>query len=94
VSRKRYTAACVVAACIGLATSLPAQQQTLLLWPNGNPEPSHMPGPEYDPTTDANRIVAGKVTVSVTNVRSFGGRCRQLLDKPVPRLCLHCLLAL
>ncbi len=44
------------------------QQQTLLLWPNGNPEPSKVVGPEIDPTTDANRIVSGKVTVRVTNV--------------------------
>jgi hypothetical protein len=27
-----------------------------------------MLGPGYDPTTDANRIAAGKVTVSVTNI--------------------------
>jgi acetyl esterase/lipase len=45
-----------------------AQQPTLLLWPNGNPEPSKVVGPEIDPTTDANRIVSGKVTVRVTNV--------------------------
>jgi acetyl esterase/lipase len=44
------------------------QQQTLLLWPNGNPEPSKVVGPEIDPTTDANRMVSGKVTVRVTNV--------------------------
>jgi hypothetical protein len=25
---------------------LPAQQQTLLLWPNGNPEPSHITLPK------------------------------------------------
>jgi acetyl esterase/lipase len=43
-------------------------QQTMLLWPNGNPEPSKVVGPEVDPTTDANRIVSGKVTVRVTNV--------------------------
>src|ERR1700735_5386842 len=45
-----------------------AQQHTLLLWPNGNPEPSKVVGPEIDPTTDANRMVSGKVTVRVTNV--------------------------
>src|ERR1700723_607551 len=44
------------------------QQQTLLLWPNGNPEPSKVVGPEIDPTTDANRMVSGKVMVRVTNV--------------------------
>src|SRR5260370_10095852 len=45
-----------------------AQQHTLLLWPNGNPEPSKVVGPEIDPTTDANRIVSVKLTVRVTNV--------------------------
>jgi acetyl esterase/lipase len=45
-----------------------AQQKTMLLWPDGNPEPSKVTGPEIDPTTDANRIVSGKVTVRVTNV--------------------------
>jgi len=43
-------------------------QEVLPLWPNGNPEPSAITGPEYDPTTDATRIVSGKVTVRVTNV--------------------------
>ncbi len=50
------------------AISAPAQQQTLLLWPGGNPEPSKVVGPEIDPTNDANRIVSGKVTIRVTNV--------------------------
>jgi acetyl esterase/lipase len=50
-----------------LATSASAQQ-TLPLWPNGNPEPSHLTGPETHPTTDANRIVSGKVAIRVTNV--------------------------
>jgi acetyl esterase/lipase len=45
-----------------------AQAQVLLLWPNGNPEPSTVTGPEYDPTTPATRIVSGKVTIRVTNV--------------------------
>jgi acetyl esterase/lipase len=45
-----------------------AQPQTILLWPNGNPEPTKVVGPEIDPTTDANRIVSGKATVRVTNV--------------------------
>jgi acetyl esterase/lipase len=45
-----------------------AQLTTLPLWPNGNPEPSKVTGPETDPTTDANRIVSGKVTIRVTNV--------------------------
>lgn len=45
-----------------------AQQQVVPLWANGNPEPSTVVGPEVDPTTDANRMVSGKVTVRVTNV--------------------------
>jgi acetyl esterase/lipase len=45
-----------------------AQQRTVLLWPEGNPEPSKVIGPEVDPTTAANRIVSGKVTIRVTNV--------------------------
>ncbi len=51
-----------------LAATAPAQQQTLPLWPNGNPEPSKVVGPEIDPTTDANRIVSGKPTIRVTNI--------------------------
>ena len=51
-----------------LASTASSQQTTLMLWPNGNPEPSKVSGPEIDPTTDANRIVSGKVTVRVTNV--------------------------
>src|SRR5271167_717577 len=51
-----------------LASPALAQQQTMLLWPNGNPEPSKVVGPEIDPTTNANRVVSGKVTVRVTNV--------------------------
>ena len=57
-----------VSAVIVLASSAPAQQPTLLLWPNGNPEPSKVVGPEIDPTTDANRIVSGKTVIRVTNV--------------------------
>jgi len=45
-----------------------AQEQTIPLWPQGTPEPSHVAGPEIDPTTESNRIVSGKVTVRVTNV--------------------------
>lgn len=48
--------------------SAAAQQYVLPLWPQGNPEPSRVTGPETDPTTDANRIVSGKVTIRVTNV--------------------------
>jgi acetyl esterase/lipase len=51
-----------------LAASAPAQHTTLPLWPNGNPEPSKVVGPEIDPTTDANRIVSGKPAIRVTNV--------------------------
>jgi len=56
--------------CFLLLSALSAQGQptTLLLWPNGNPEPSKVAGPEVDPTTDANRIVSGKNTIRVTNV--------------------------
>ena len=57
-------ALCVAMMC----PCMQAQQTTLQLWPNGNPEPSKITGPEFDPTTDANRIVSGKVTVRVTNV--------------------------
>lgn len=45
-----------------------AQQHTLPLWPNGNPEPTTITGPEIDPSTDADRIVSGKATVRITNV--------------------------
>jgi acetyl esterase/lipase len=51
-----------------LASPVLAQQQTLLLWPNGNPEPSKVVGPETDPTTDANRMYAGKPTTRVANI--------------------------
>lgn len=54
-----------LAVTIGVAA---AQQRTVPLWPNGNPEPSAVVGSEIDPTTDANRIVSGKLTVRVTNV--------------------------
>ena len=47
---------------------LTAQRTTLLLWPDGNPEPSKIKGPESDPTTEADRIVSVKVTVRITNV--------------------------
>lgn len=51
--------------CSGVAR---AQRVTVPLWPKGNPEPSKVVGPEIDPTTEANRVVSGKVTVRVTNV--------------------------
>jgi acetyl esterase/lipase len=50
------------------AAPLAAQHPTLLLWPDGNPEPTKITGPETDPTTDANRMVWGKTAVRVTNV--------------------------
>jgi hypothetical protein len=53
---------------VSLSSPLVAQQPAIPLWPNGNPEPSKVLGPEIDPTTDANRIVSGKVTIRVTNV--------------------------
>ena len=59
---------CVFVAMMLLSLPAMAQETILPLWPNGNPEPSKVVGPEIDPTTDANRIVSGKVTVRVTNV--------------------------
>ncbi len=43
-------------------------QQTILLWPNGNPEPSKITGPERDPSTEQERMVSGKPTIRVTDV--------------------------
>jgi len=51
-----------------LTTPAIAQHPTLLLWPSGNPEPTHLTGPETDPTTDKDRMVSGKPAVRVTNV--------------------------
>jgi acetyl esterase/lipase len=64
----KHSAPCAAAMLFALAAPLVSQQLTLPLWPNGNPEPSSITGPEIDPTTDANRIVSGKVTVRITNV--------------------------
>jgi acetyl esterase/lipase len=50
------------------APALAQTHQTILLWPNGNPEPTKVTGPERDPTTDANRMYAGKLTVRITDV--------------------------
>jgi acetyl esterase/lipase len=58
----------LIAASLALTCPLLGQQQTILLWPNGNPEPSKVVGPETDPTTDANRMVSGKPTVRVANI--------------------------
>ena len=51
-----------------LAIPAIAQHPTLLLWPNGNPEPSHLTGPETDPTTDKDRMVSGRPAIRITNV--------------------------
>jgi acetyl esterase/lipase len=48
--------------------TLAAQQTTLPLWPNGNPEPTRVTGPEYDPTASENHTVAGKPSLRLTNV--------------------------
>jgi acetyl esterase/lipase len=50
------------------AASVSAQQTTVLLWPNGNPEPSKVVGPEIDPSKDTERMVSGKPTTRITNV--------------------------
>lgn len=49
-------------------TALAQQHTTLLLWPNGNPEPSKIVGPEIDPSKDSERLVSGKPTTRITNV--------------------------
>jgi acetyl esterase/lipase len=57
---------------LAIAATAPAQQTaqhpTLLLWPNGNPEPSKVVGPEIDPSKDSERLVSGKPTTRITNV--------------------------
>jgi acetyl esterase/lipase len=59
----------VLSAALAFLVSLPAvAQQTLPLWPNGNPEPTKITGPERDPTTDKDRMVSGKVAVRITDV--------------------------
>jgi acetyl esterase/lipase len=60
----------ILVGCVFLTISAAAQAQstTLLLWPHGNPEPSHVAGPEVDPTTDATRMLAGKPVTRITNV--------------------------
>ena len=45
-----------------------AQHPTMLLWPNGNPEPTKVVGPEIDPSKDSERMVSGKPTTRITNV--------------------------
>ncbi len=51
-----------------LASAANAQQTTMPLWPNGNPEPTRVTGPEMDPTAAENHMVSGKPSVRVTNV--------------------------
>ncbi len=45
-----------------------AQQHTMLLWPEGTPEPSHLTGSERDTTLAEPAIVAGKPIIGLTNV--------------------------
>ena len=45
-----------------------AQQHTMLLWPGGAPEPSHLTGPEGDITAAEHHMVAGKPSFRLTNV--------------------------
>jgi acetyl esterase/lipase len=45
-----------------------AQQHTMLLWPGGTPEPSHVTGPEGDITAAEHHLVAGKPSFRLTNV--------------------------
>ena len=59
---------CVAAISVLSASATRAQQQTLLLWPHGNPEPNIIKGPEYDPTTARDRFVSGKLMIRITNV--------------------------
>jgi acetyl esterase/lipase len=51
-----------------MAVPMVAQQKTMLLWPQGNPEPTKVVGPEIDPTTEKTRMVMGRPSVRVTNV--------------------------
>jgi acetyl esterase/lipase len=51
-----------------VGVSAGAQQTTMLLWPNGNPEPTRVTGPEMDPTTAENHLVAGEPSLRLTNV--------------------------
>lgn len=51
-----------------IAAPAVAQNVTLPLWPNGNPEPSKVVGPEIDPTAGNDPIVSGLPKIRVTNV--------------------------
>jgi acetyl esterase/lipase len=59
---------CTVIFLWSASMPLLCQHETIALWPNGNPEPTTFDRPEYDPTTDANRVVSGKIAVRLTNV--------------------------
>jgi acetyl esterase/lipase len=54
-------------ALLASAPFAPAQKVTLLLWPNGAPEP-YTGGPEKDATVAADRLVAGKPLMHLTNI--------------------------
>ena len=45
-----------------------AQQTTMLLWPNGTPEPTRVTEPEGDATAAEHHMVAGKPSFRLTNV--------------------------
>jgi acetyl esterase/lipase len=53
---------------LGLSAGAGAQMTTLPLWPNGNPEPTRVTGPEIDPTAAENHTVSGKPSLRLTNV--------------------------
>ncbi|MDE3104667.1 MAG: alpha/beta hydrolase [Acidobacteriota bacterium] len=58
---------CAATACTVVGSAC-AQVATLSLWPSGNPEPGTVTGPEFDPSKDSERLLAGRPVVRVTNV--------------------------
>lgn len=66
--RIQFRLTCLAGLLICATTAIPAQQQTLQLWPDGNPEPSKVTGPEFDPSKETEKIVSGKTMIRVTNV--------------------------
>jgi acetyl esterase/lipase len=50
------------------ALSLPAQQVTLPLWPNGTPEPWHVDGPERDVTKPSDAQPGGRRVIRLADV--------------------------
>jgi len=52
-------------AALLLGSAALAQQHTMLLWPDGTPEPSHVTAPESD---TGGALVAGKPLIRLTNV--------------------------